>query len=189
MSQVMTIATVVMALAAVVSTFLLIRARKAQKSKFKIFVSIQCNDLTEDEYKSIQSEVLAVVEFARNLANIEHIYYFNRNIPTKVELDSTPFDGAEYIRQLQRCDYFIAIFQKRVHSSIYAEAGFAIAENKKCIFYTRRGEHVLPTVLSACTEFYEHVKRIDFEDTPDVARMLKGALPNLGGGSVPKTAD
>ena len=170
------------ALATVLTAWLGYRALARRKRKFRLFLSIQMNDLTEEEYSAIQKEVLEVFEFAKELANIDDIYYFNRNYPTKSEFDKADFRIGHYMRELRRCDYFIAIFLRRVHSSIYAEAGYAIAEKKKCFFYTRRGENILPTVLAGAVDIYEHVKALEFDDIGEVARKLKGFLPNIGNG-------
>ena len=168
------------ALAAIVIAWITVRQSKRHKRKYRLFISIQMNDLSDVEYTTIQKEILSILEFSKSMEHIEHIYYFNRNIPTKNEFNKAEFKANKYMNELDRCDYFIAVILKRVHSSIYAEAGYAMAKGKKCLFYIKKGEKVLPTVLNKSTEIYEHVRAIEFTEIAEVAEKLKEYLPNIG---------
>ena len=170
----------VSALAAVVVAWIMYRQYKTHKHKYRLFISIQMNDLSDFEYTTIQKEILSILEFSKSMGHIEDIYYFNRNIPTKDEFNKAEFKANKYMYELDRCDYFIAVILKRVHSSIYAEAGYAIAKGKKCLFYIKKDGNVLPTILNKSTEIYEHVRSIEFNEIAEVAEKLKEYLPNIG---------
>ncbi len=173
----------VVAVATALGVWLTYRGRAKNRTKYRLFFSVQFNGLSDLEYEAVQKEIFEVLDFAKNLENVEDIYYFNRNIPTKEDFEGKEFLVSEYMRELAKCDYFIGIFQKRIHSSIYTEAGFAMAREKRCFFYTKANqEDVLPTVLAECVDIYEHVSRTDYKEIGEVATKLKGLLPNLGNG-------
>jgi len=170
----------VSALATAVATWILIRQFYTQKKKFRLFISIQMNDLTNEEYEGIQKEILDILEFAKSLENVESVYYFNRNYPTKKDFIEAKFDVGRYMKNLDECDYFLGVFFRRIHSSIYAEAGYALAKGKKCILYTRKDQNTLPSVLKGSIDIFENVKEIQFDDIKHIARKLKEYLPHLG---------
>lgn len=177
----------IVALATAIVAWIAYNNRHRVKSKYRLFISVQFNNLSDGEYEAVQKEVLEVLDSAKNYENIDSIYYFNRNIPTRADFKGKVFKPREYMKELVKCDYFIGIFQSRVHSSIYYETGFAVAEMKKCFLYTKKTENdVLPTVLAESVDLYEHVKRTEFDEIGEVAEKLKGLLPNLGNGNLTK---
>ena|SRR6267143_2449276 len=156
------------------------RRRKTRAAN--LFFSIQMNDLSEEEYRSVRKSVLEaveVVEGAKSLKNVGHVYYFNRDVPSHENLDQQHFPIDEYMRELDRCDYFIAIISKRVHSSIYFEAGYALAKGKECILFSAKQEEVLPTIARYCCETYPSCQSIPFSDISDVVHKLRQMTPNF----------
>jgi hypothetical protein len=147
-----------------------------------LFFSIQMNDLSEEEYRNVRESVLEAVEAAegaKSLKRVGHVYYFNRDVPSHDKLDLPRFPIDEYMRELDRCDYFIAIISKRVHSSIYFEAGYALAKGKECILFCASQEEVLPTIAKCCCETYPKCQAIPFSHIDDVIHKLRQMTPNL----------
>jgi len=166
------VATVAMAFVAV-RRFLIHDKQKA------LFFSIQMNDLTENEYRTVQEKMLAVIDITKAMKGFSHIYYYNRNLPTHESFIKADFRIQEYMSELRKCNYFIAVITKRVHSSIYFEAGYALAKGKQCIFYVKRSADALPTVMKRSVEVYDTAKVVEFDDLDDVVGKMKELLPHL----------
>ena len=166
------IATVAMAYVAIRQFFL----RNKQKA---IFLSIQMNDLTDDEYRTVRDKILTVIDVTNAMKRVPHVYYYNRNIPTQQSFNKEDFSIQEYMSELRKCDYFIAVITKRVHSSIYFEAGYALARRKRCIFYVKRGVNALPTVMKRSVEIFDKAKTVEFDDLDDAVSKMKQLLTHL----------
>lgn len=139
---------------------------------------MQMNDLSEEKYQAVRKGILGVVAAAKALNRLGHIYFFNQDVPTHEALDKQHFPIDEYMRELDKCDYFIAIISKRVHSSIYFEAGYAFAKGKECILFSATDD-VLPTITKCCCDTYRECKAIPFSDFDDLIHKLSQMIPHF----------
>lgn len=139
---------------------------------------MQMADLSDEKYQAVRKGILEVVDYAKALKRLGKIYFFNQKVPSHEALDTQHFPIAEYMRELDDCDYFIAIVSKRIHSSIYFEAGYALAEGKECILFSAAAD-VLPTITKHCCDTYHNCKEVPFTDFDDVIHKLRQMIPQF----------
>jgi len=150
--------------------------------KHRLFFSIQMKNLTDTEYATIKHRIEPTIDQAAAMKCIGHVYYFNRNVPNHASFQEEQFPIQMYMDELDSCDYFFAIIIKPVLSSIYFEAGHALASGKRCVIYALRGLDVLPTVMRLAAHIEDHVCVVECDDLDDIVHKLHERVKRLGEG-------
>lgn len=138
----------------------------ASKSKktFYLFISMQNNELDPNEYEIIHNSINKALNTIEGLSKNIKAYWYNRPYPSLYKLKRNDINVTKYLEEIDKCDVFIAVVSAKIHSSIYFEAGYALAKRKKCHFFVPSDKDTLPSIMEGATEIFNNGKKILFSD-------------------------
>ncbi len=119
------------------------KEEKGGITKPRIFVSIQMKGLGDSQYEKTRVDVIKLI---RDLKENCDVFFYNEDIYKPKDFETVNFDPEEYLAEIDKYDYFIAVFTDTVVSSLYVEVGYALAKGKKVLCFA---QHIdcIPTLL------------------------------------------
>jgi nucleoside 2-deoxyribosyltransferase len=122
------------------------------------------SQLKPEQYSSTRSEAMELVSVLRRKYDV---FFLNEHIVQLADFSENSFDAPKYIDEIAKSDYFIAIVVERNCSSIYFEAGYALALNKPSIYFVTK-EEVIPSLMRVIGKVHLHVKINSVQSMNDI---------------------
>jgi hypothetical protein len=117
--------------------------------EYDVYLSCPMGALqAEHRYQEIRLQAMTVVETFEKECNFK-VFFFGREVDSRGRLDESDLPVAKVVRctnALRRSRYYALLLPARLSSGALAEAGFALALNKKGIYFVKSREH-LPFLL------------------------------------------
>jgi hypothetical protein len=155
------------------------RLRRGRKRrKFRIFLSMQMSQLGRDEYKRVRDDIMKIV---LELRKTDEVYFFNEDIFNFDDFLETDVNPNDYLRRIRDCDYFIAIIVERICSSIYFEAGYALAYGRESLYFVPQ-ENVTPVLMRVAAAEQRNPKLIQVGTLHEIPVRIINILNNARGG-------
>jgi Nucleoside 2-deoxyribosyltransferase len=134
-----------------------------------LFLSMQMSDLTNEEYVLVHQSIMPVVH---DLRKLHKVYFFNEEVHRQEEFDERDFDARSYLAEIDAADVFVAIVTKKIVSSIYFEAGYALARGKRCLYFVT-DDHLMPVLMRRVALSHENVRTCQTTDLHDIKATLR----------------
>ncbi len=170
-----TIWTAVGALAAVVVLIIPVwkfLKRKISRKRIRIFLSMQMSDLSYEEYDEVRHDIMDLIY---QLRKTNDVYFYNEFIQRPKDFDENKLDADNYLKEIKRCDYFIAILSEKIVSSIYFEAGYALALGKKSIYFVA-DEQVMPLLMRIAAHDYQDLQIVKATSIDEISPRIMNIL-------------
>jgi hypothetical protein len=160
--------------AAVATAFLIYQHFRIprRKRRMRIFLSMQMSQLTPEQYRSTRSEVMELVGVLRRS---DDIYFLNELIPQLENFKEESFDVRNYLNELSKADYFVAIVTEPICSSIYFEAGFALALGKPSIYFVTEPK-VMPSLMRILGVDHPRIKTVLAQSLAEICPRISKLL-------------
>lgn len=173
MSSWATFWTAVRAIAAVLASALPF-LRRRNKRRYRLFLSMQMSQLSDVEYKNARQQVLnAIYEIRKH----DDVYFHNEFVPDRNAFDEKSFDAHDYLDEIRKADYFVAVLSERIFSSIYFEAGFAIALGKPS-FYFILDPKAMPLLMRTAVADHPSIKVTQLSSIDELEARITHLLSN-----------
>ena len=135
---------------------------------------MQMSNLEGDEYVKVRHNIM---ELVYELRKSDYVYFYNEFIQKAEEFDPAKFNPYDYLDEINKCDYFIAIFSEKIVSSIYFEVGYALGKEKNLIYFIK-DEKVLPTLMRIAGDDLPKVQIIKTDSLPEILARMKNIINN-----------
>jgi hypothetical protein len=142
--------------------------RLRRPRRLRVFLSMQVSQLTPDQYDLTRSEAMGLVGVLRRT---DDVYFLNEQIPRLEDFSEKSFDARSYLEEIRRADYFVAVITDKICSSIYFEAGFALALRKPSIYFVTRAE-VMPALMRVLGDDHPRIKVVQAESLADITPTI-----------------
>lgn len=139
--------------------------------KYDAFVSVPMAAVDDTEYEKIRALAQKIVACLQQDCGKKSIYYAGANIATKADFEPSDAAAVEDIEAIAASEYFIMIYPSRVVSSVLFEAGYAMALNKKSIYFVRNARD-LPFIMRRAEQAFGSVKLYDYDDASAIVKVL-----------------
>lgn len=169
------VATVSGVVFSVISLWPQIRAMIPWRKK-RLFLSMQMSGLAGVEYQDVRKDVMELVYSFRTR---HKVYFYNEFIQKVEEFEESTFDANKYLRKIAKCDLFIAVITKKVVSSIYFEAGVALCQRCRCVFFISN-DNVLPLVMRRVASENNRIHIFRTTELSEVKRVLTNIVDKKG---------
>ncbi len=146
----------------------LIRINRLKRKK--VFISTQMSEL--DDYNTVWSNTMGLVRTLRQRKL--NVFYGNEDIESEEDLNIEDYNWAVYLQELNDCKYFIAIVSEKKISSIFYEAGIAASSKaRKCIFFVKETDKLLPIVMRKASSIKSNVRVINYRTFDEIRGTLQ----------------
>ena len=117
--------------------------------------------------------MLDIIELLTKECGLINNYYAGQYIKGKEEFHASDVAIKMNFTNLIDKEYFILIYpEKNASSSVLIETGFALAYNKKSIYFFKSGIE-LPYILKGASNAWKNVKIYEFNDMSDLKLIIK----------------
>lgn len=151
--------------------------RRKRVKRLKIVLSMQMSHLSQQEYSETRQDIMTLIY---DLRKRHDVFFFNEFVPTLTEFDEKKFDPHKYLHEIDKCNYFVAIILERVPSSIYFEAGYALAAGKRSIYYVT-DEKAMPILMRTASTDHSKIKLIRATGLEDIKPRILSLFRNSHG--------
>jgi hypothetical protein len=134
-----------------------------------VFLSMQMSDLAGNEYVDVRQAIMDVVF---ELRRFHAVYFFNEFVQRQETFDERLFDARTYLREIDKAEYFVAVLSRKIVSSIYFEAGYALARGKRCIYFVA-DDRLMPMLMRRVALSHSNVRVCRTTDLADIKEVLK----------------
>lgn len=167
--------TAVGALATLAGLYIPVRAMiEKKRHKLRVFISMQMSHLSPEEYSKERKDIM---ELIYELRKKHTVFFYNEFIHNLSEFNESKFDPHGYLREIKNCDYFIAILSEEILSSIYFEAGYALAVGMRSVYYVI-DDNVMPLVMRTASADHNKIKVIRANSLNDIKPRILNLLNN-----------
>jgi len=128
------------------------------------------------EYQDVRKDVMELVYGFRTR---HKVYFYNEFIQRVEDFDESTFDSKKYLRKIAKCDFFVAVVTKKVLSSIYFEAGVALCQRCRCVFFIP-DDSVLPLVMRRVATDNNRIQIFRTKELSEVTQVLTNILEKSG---------
>lgn len=163
--------------AILVVRYLIKKARR--RKKLRLFLTTQMSHLEADGYREVRDETMKVAAGLRRLDRIENVYYLNDIIASNEGFKDEDFDVDDYLSEIDKCDYFVAIILEQVYSSVYFEAGYALTQRKQSIYFVPKGKSVMPLVMRTISKIHPKIRVFEYSELSDIGKQIKQMINYL----------
>jgi len=143
----------------------------------RVFLSMQMSQLTREQYHLTWARAMELVSVLRR---DNEVYFWNEDYPEPPEVSDESFDASDYLSRIAQADCFVAIVTERVCSSIYLEAGYALALRKRSAYYATRRE-VMPLLMRGIAHDDPEVKVVYAQSMDEIIPMVTRIVGNWSG--------
>jgi len=140
--------------------------------KYDAFVSAPMAAVDDTEYEQVRKLAQTVVTCLQKDCGKKSIYYAGANIATRAEFEPNDAAVQEDIDAISHSEYFIMVYPAKIVSSVLFEAGYAVALNKKSIYFVKNARD-LPFVMRRAEQALASVKLYDYDEVDDIVKVLK----------------
>ncbi|MGD8174234.1 DUF4062 domain-containing protein [Vibrio sp. TRT 21S02] len=151
---------------------------KACREK-SLFVSTPLTTLSETEYEDLRISVIGIIDRLRNLELVSDVYYINEGYSSQDSFTAPELKPRDYLSRIENSDYFVAIINKRVFSSVHFEAGYALAKGKRLLIFVRDFDDVTFVNELCAADYGELVTIRRFKNYRDIEIFLVKELEHL----------
>jgi len=170
--------TAIGALATITALYFPIKALIVKKrKKLHVFISMQMSHLAQKEYSEAREDIMALIY---ELRKYHEVFFYNEFIHNLAEFNESKFDPHAYLKEIEHCDYFIALILEKIPSSIYFEAGYALAVGKKSVYYVI-DDNVMPLVMHTASSDHKKIKVIRAKSLNDIKPRILNLLNHSKG--------
>ncbi|MEQ4301739.1 hypothetical protein ABNF97_10170 [Plantactinospora sp. B6F1] len=140
--------------------------------EFDVFLSSPMSSLDEANYTAHRDGLLKLVRKIEERCNYR-CYYAGRNRPTASEFEAEDVALRNDLRALRRSRFFLMVVPEQRVSSVWVEAGIALAMSKSSV-YLGRTDVELPFVLrGAARSTHPEIPRIRMYSYRDIDEAIK----------------
>lgn len=141
--------------------------------KKRLFISTPVRGFDNDEFTDFVEQVSRMIDGMNATRRFEGIFYENYRIPNKEIFESRRLSIKEYFAELERADVFVAIVPISSLSSVYFEAGYAVALDKRSMYFIPEGAgKVMPSLMNEAHRLRSTVTIVQFDSLDHVQRIL-----------------
>ncbi|MEZ6143110.1 MAG: serine/threonine-protein kinase [Zavarzinella sp.] len=137
-------------------------------NKYDVFLSCPMASVrSQAQYQDVRSQALAIKQCLQEECGLT-VYFAGDNVDSKDSFDEPDFSFIQDREALNNSRYFLLFYPSRIVSSVLVEAGMAIAQEKKAVYFVFDRKH-LPFML-------QHVDRvcpIKIYEIKSIDRVLK----------------
>lgn len=148
--------------------------RRRSKRRYRIFLSMQMSQLSDEDYLLVRQQILNVIY---DMRKHDDVYFFNELVPDRNAFQERTFDALEYLSEIRKADYFVAVLSERILSSIFFEAGYAVATGKQS-FYFLLNRQAMPLIMRTAIQDHPKVKVIELPSMEELGVRLSHLLEN-----------
>jgi len=114
---------------------------------------------TEEEYQASRSEVMKVYDTLQDKCDFK-VYCALSHCPTKKSFEARDVSVKKDLAALSHADYFVLLYPRKITSSVLFEAGYALAQKKRSVYFVSN-RNDLPYMMQKAASVYRYV--IDHE--------------------------
>ena len=170
-----TIWTAIGAIASIIALYFPIRSMiKKKRKKVKVLISMQMSHLSDAEYEEIREDIMHLIY---DLRKHHEVYFYNEFVPKIQDFDKNKFNPLDYLLEIKKSDWFIAIITEKILSSIYFEAGYALAAGVNSVYFVT-DDKVMPLVMRMISADHPKVKVIRASSINEIKPRIVNLLNN-----------
>ncbi|WP_321402360.1 hypothetical protein [Maridesulfovibrio sp.] len=141
--------------------------------KVRIFITSPMSTYKSDkEYRQIRLDLMSVVNLLRRCEFVDDVFFFNERFESLESFENADLNVPEYFHKINQCDYFVLIVADRQFSSIHFESGFALAKEKKAIYFVHDSD-CLPFLTKLAVFAYPHtIRSYEFSSFNEIGKIL-----------------
>jgi len=142
------------------------------KFRYDAFVSVPMAAVNDAEYEAIRVLAKKMIACLQQDCGKKSVYYAGTNIATKAEFEPSDASALEDLDAIAASEYFIMLYPSKVVSSVLFEAGYAMALNKKSIYFVKNAKD-LPFIMRRAEQAFGSVKLYDYDEESEIVKVLK----------------
>ena len=135
---------------------------------------MQMSHLSDDEYGEIRNDIM---ELIHKLRKNHRVYFYNEFVPKIQDFDQNKLDAFNYLMEIKKSDYFIAIITEKILSSIYFEAGYATSVGVNSVYFVT-DDKVMPLLMRMISADHPKVKVIRVSSLDAIKPRIINLLNN-----------
>lgn len=125
------------------------------------------------QYPSFRNSLNNIINLLSKECGIGNNYYAGQYIKSKKEFETSDVSIRKNFRELEEKEYFILIYpENNASSSVLVETGYALAYNKKSIYFFKEGVKV-PYMLEGAANARKNIKIYTYKDFDDLEMIIK----------------
>jgi hypothetical protein len=148
---------------------------RRKRRRIRVFLTMQMSQLSASDYVGVRADIMELVYQLRR--KTYDVYFFNEFVPRIEEFDEKEVNPEEYLGHIERSDYFIAIIPQRLFSSIYFEAGYALAHEKRSVYFIIQ-DNVMPILMRLVAADHVNVKIVKADALDEIPVRITNFLEN-----------
>lgn len=114
---------------------------------FDIFLSSPMSAFSRDtDYQYERFRMLELIDIFSNTWNASKIYYAGEHFTSTSSFDSATLSLSHCLSALENSELFVMIYPKKIVSSVLIEAGYALSQRTKSIYFVKNIK-TLPYIL------------------------------------------
>ncbi|MCK4529647.1 MAG: hypothetical protein KAU44_00570 [Candidatus Marinimicrobia bacterium] len=130
-------------------------------------------------YGEFRKQVNNIIDIIEKECEIDNIFYAGKHIKSNNEFEASDVSIKKNFEKLIEREYFILILPENNPSgSVLIEAGYALALNKKSIFFFKKGIDP-PFMLKDAPNALENVKIYYYENYDELRRIINNNRRNI----------
>jgi nucleoside 2-deoxyribosyltransferase len=139
----------------------------------RLFISTPVRGFNDDDFTDFVEQVSRMIDGMNATRRFGAIFYENYRFANKEVFEARRLPVREYFAELERADVFVAIVPMPSLSSVYYEAGYAVALGKPSVYFVPEGAgKVLPSLMGEAHRLMENVSTVLFDSLDHVQRVL-----------------
>ncbi|MGF1606142.1 MAG: hypothetical protein ACFB22_07365 [Rhodothalassiaceae bacterium] len=157
---------------------------EADQEPYDAFISTPMAGFDEDDRIGAQRDLIArIIAILERECGLKGVFYAGLRIYERREFDPPDIALKKNFIELQRSRIFILIAPEKVSSSIYVEAGMALALRKPCLFFVK-DRKMLPFLLqgAAGAQAQANLPRVsvmDYDTPETLIHLMRVAVRDL----------
>lgn len=141
--------------------------------KNRIFITSPMSTYqTDQEYREVRNGIMEIVVMLRRCDFVEDVFFFNERFESLESFENADLNVPEYFYNIDQCDYFVLIVSDQQFSSIHFESGFALAKNKKSIYFVRNSKCLPFLTRLAVFAYPSTIRTYEFASFNEIGKML-----------------
>ncbi len=146
-------------------------------ASFDVFVSCpMAAAQSEERYQSLRAEALRVVDCLEKDCGMT-AFFAGRNVDSPDGFDEPDYAVVRDLGALRASRYFLLLYPERMVSSVLVEAGYALALDKKAVYFVKDSKH-LPFMLRHLDRVFP-AKVYEYTSVEKILRLLREHGKNL----------
>lgn len=149
------------------------RHDEIREIKYDVFLSAPMASLQSDQrYQDERKQILEIIAAMKEHCNFRSVYFAGEHIGSVTQFDQADVAADEALAQLRDSKYYVMVYGDRLLSSVFIEAGYAIALSKPSVLFVR-SKADLPYLLQAAQQNFRFIKVYEYRDAVDLIRIIR----------------